>query len=178
MPNDAAPPIRTSLAFAHDDFPLLRPGGGSGRGMRGQDSSRSGITVPQESGKSVNARLGGGRPTVRPGHELRVYQRAPYFGRVVVATHAETPAVEGRTFDLSIGGVGLACPTALNPAPGQSITVTFLLAGQYTGSCRERVEGRVVWVRTEPGCCLLGVEFVKLIHPGAHPALSRLMERL
>lgn len=111
------------------------------------------------------------------GAERRVYERVPYFARVSVEIPARAPAVEGRTMDISLGGVGLVCPVSPAVRAGESIAVTFRLTSGREPA-EERMPGRVVWLRTEAGCCVLGVEFYEPIHPAAQPALSRLIERL
>jgi c-di-GMP-binding flagellar brake protein YcgR len=112
------------------------------------------------------------------GQERRVYERAPYFGRVTVSIPAHAPPVEGRTMDISLGGVGLSCPVSSAIRSGESIAVTFHLVQPRSGPVEERLLGRVAWIRTEAQCCLLGIEFLEPVHPVLNPAVTRLIERL
>ena len=68
----------------------------------------------------------------------------PYFGQVTVATPPEAPAVECRSFDISLGGVGLVWPATPGPRPGGAVALTFHLAAS---AVPERVYGRVAWTR-------------------------------
>jgi c-di-GMP-binding flagellar brake protein YcgR len=96
----------------------------------------------------------------------------------MVPIPAPAPAVEGRTMDISLGGVGLSCPVSPAIRLGESIAVIFRLVQPHSDPVEERLLGRVAWARAEVDYCLIGVEFLEPVHPVSHPAVTRLIERL
>jgi len=107
--------------------------------------------------------------------ERRVYERVPYFGRVAVATPPEGPAVECRSCNISLNGVGLVWPGTPVPRTGVAVGLIFHVAA---GAAPERVYGRAAWTRADADCCMVGVEFLEPLSPESCPRLSRLVARL
>ena len=109
-------------------------------------------------------------------HQKRRYVRIPFFKKVTV-----TPAVgdgaafEAYTFDISLGGVGLASPAPL--PTGSGVELTFHLM-KGTDEVSERVAGRVVHLRYDDDASRMGVEFVEPLNSGIAPALTRAVEGL
>jgi hypothetical protein len=110
--------------------------------------------------------------------EQRVYERVPFFRPVEVSAPPEAPPVEARSFDISLGGVGLVCPRSSGLRPGAPVALTFRLNDPRRGPVVERVFGRVAHLRAEPDGVRVGVEFLEPLHPTSYPGLSEVIGRL
>jgi c-di-GMP-binding flagellar brake protein YcgR len=111
-------------------------------------------------------------------HERRVYERVPFFKPVGLSAPPEGKGIDVRSFDISLGGVGLVCPRGVGLNLGASVAVTFQLTDPRRGPVIERVMGRVVHLRPGADACHVGVEFIEPVHPTTYPGLSRVIERL
>ena len=106
----------------------------------------------------------------------RRYERVPFYCAVTLTAPPEAAEVAARTIDVSLGGVGLACPTA--PAVGRVVTLTFHLGRGGGPTVAERVAGRVANVCCDPDVNRIGVEFAAPLDRAANPALVRAIEEL
>jgi hypothetical protein len=102
--------------------------------------------------------------------EQRRYERKPYFCPVHVLALEEGKTVQGRTFDISIGGVGVA--TDISFKRGQTVTVCFHLPSGASEPIYEDVIGRVAYCQADEGGNRIGVEFFAPIRASIQPALT------
>ena len=110
--------------------------------------------------------------------ERRVYERVPFFRPVDLSVPPDAPSIEARSFDVSLGGVGLAVPAGRAVPVGTAVAVTFHLTDRRRGAFDERILGRVVHARSEADCTRVGIEFAEPVHPSAYPGLSRVIGQL
>jgi len=111
---------------------------------------------------------------MRTPEDNRRFERMPFYSQVTVDLSGGDVRLEARSANISLGGVGLICPTAL--PVGEHVTLTFHLTSS-AGPVAERVTGRVVSSRFDDGVALIGVEFDAVLgHEAA--ALARVVERL
>jgi len=108
--------------------------------------------------------------------EGRRFIRVPFFTKVVVLPQAATASVEARSIDISLGGMGLVCQSAL--PIGQSVSLTFYLTTTTGEVPQGPVPGRVTGVRFENNTSILGVEFDHTLERRLVPELVRAVERL
>ena len=109
--------------------------------------------------------------------ERRGYIRVPFFTKVVVLPQAATASVESaHSIDISLGGVGLVCQSAL--PIGQPVSLTFYLPTATGEVPQGPVPGRVTGVRFENNTSILGVEFDHTLERRLVPELVRAVERL
>ncbi|HZU36820.1 MAG TPA: PilZ domain-containing protein [Gemmataceae bacterium] len=103
--------------------------------------------------------------------ERRRYERVNFFCRVGLTTLPGAPVREGRSTDISLGGVGLT--TGGQFAVGQPVTVTFYLRDPRQGEVQDQVPGRVVNLKADMDGNRLGVEFLEPLDERRHPLLVR-----
>jgi len=99
----------------------------------------------------------------------RRYQRVPFFARVVTTPLDGSRPIETQTFDISLGGVGLASPRAI--PSGQSVRLAFHLNDRKRGPVVEELVARIAHVRSDEHGCTLGVEFLSPLTEAAAPVL-------
>ena len=107
---------------------------------------------------------------------VRKYERVAFSSRVELAAGAGSPAVEAYSLDISLGGVGLISPALLKV--GHAVTLGFRLSHPSKGPVLERVQGRVVFARSDVDGHRLGVEFLEPLHRSKNPELTRKVEGL
>lgn len=107
--------------------------------------------------------------------ERRRFGRLPFFVPVALTPNTVPGSIQGHTFDISLGGAGLTCPT---PLPvGESVRLAFHLPAP-AGRVVEELTGRVASLRFDDDGAIMGVEFDELASSRKAPALTRAIERL
>jgi len=101
--------------------------------------------------------------------------RIPFLCRVTLEPSPWVPAVDARTVDVGLHGVGLICQEPL-PAD-QAVALAFYLK-DGPREVTERVVGRVVSVRFDDDVTVIGVEFREPLSQRDTPVLFRSVERL
>jgi hypothetical protein len=84
--------------------------------------------------------------------------------------------VNGRAFDISVGGVGIVCDVPLNR--GQSVRVHFRLRNASQGWVQEDVVGRVAYLRADEDGNRIGIEFLEVIRESTNPMLAQMLDNL
>ena len=106
----------------------------------------------------------------------RRFERVPFFTNVTLSPSQGLP-LEGRTIDISFGGVRVVCP---KPLPvGQLVTITFHLTTPSGMAAKtEQVIGRIVNLQVDVDATAMGLEFVAPLNEKSTPLLVRAIERL
>ena len=108
--------------------------------------------------------------------ERRRYERVAFFSRVQLTVLPNGPILSGRSFDISIGGVGIMADTTL--ARGQAVRVRFRLHNGPNDWIEEDAEGRVAYVHADEDSNRLGIEFVATINASTQPVLAHALDAL
>lgn len=98
----------------------------------------------------------------------------PFFAGVTVTLSPCGRTIEARTFDISLGGVGLICPTMV--AVGQILSMAFRLADRSGGAVIEVVHGRVCHSRSDEGATTVGMQFLSPLGRRTTPILVARIE--
>jgi c-di-GMP-binding flagellar brake protein YcgR len=106
----------------------------------------------------------------------RCYQRVTFLRGATIRRPSVGAAIEARTVDISIGGVGLVAPKPLTV--GEVVTDEFPLEGPDRRALVEGVAGRVVHSAFDLDGYKVGVEFLEPLSHRSSPELSRAVERL
>jgi c-di-GMP-binding flagellar brake protein YcgR len=106
----------------------------------------------------------------------RRYQRVPFFHEVELAAGKPAVAAPARSFDISLGGVGVFTQAHLER--GQLVQVVFHLRAVRQPGLVETVAGHVAYLRAAEDGNQLGIEFLEPIREDTHPHLLRVIERL
>jgi c-di-GMP-binding flagellar brake protein YcgR len=106
----------------------------------------------------------------------RRYERVAFFCPVDLTVLPDGKTVSASTFDISLGGVGLATPMVLNR--GQAVRVRFHLRNGSNGRIDEDILGRVAHSRADEDGDRIGVEFLETVHESTNPALTRALDKL
>jgi hypothetical protein len=107
--------------------------------------------------------------------EKRTYQRVSFLCRVTLSM-GDGPPIEARTMDFSPGGGRVISPRIM--PLGARLTLAFHVRGKSGAPVVELVEGRVVNVRADFDCNLLGIEFSEPLSNARCPQLTRTLEEL
>jgi c-di-GMP-binding flagellar brake protein YcgR len=105
------------------------------------------------------------------GIERRRFVRVPFYASVKV-TPSDGRAIEARSFDISVGGVGLIGTPA--PGVGQVIQMEFSVVVRPGVVTVEAVLGRVMHVK-DIGATALGVEFLDPLDDRTPALLGKVM---
>jgi c-di-GMP-binding flagellar brake protein YcgR len=106
----------------------------------------------------------------------RRYQRVPFFHEVGLTAGKASAAAPARSFDISLGGVGVFTQAHLER--GQLVQVAFHLRDARQQAFVETVAGHVAYLRASEDGNQLGIEFLEPIRVDTHPRLLRAIERL
>ena len=106
----------------------------------------------------------------------RRYERVAFYCPVQLTVLPNGPAVPGRSFDISIGGVGITTEIALER--GQSVCVRFHLQNGAPEGKDEDILGRVAYSRADEDGGRVGIEFLATIQESAQPELARKLNNL
>jgi hypothetical protein len=99
------------------------------------------------------------------------FERVPFFTALTLTLLPGGPSVEGRTIDISLGGVGLSCPEAL--APGSFVSLAFRLRHRSHGEVVEQLFGRITHARSDEAGTTLEVQFLPPPDERSSPVLVR-----
>jgi len=108
--------------------------------------------------------------------EQRRYERVAFFCPLRLTVLPDGPTVPANSFDISLGGVGLATGASL--PQGQSVSVRFQLKNAAGKPVEEIALGRVAYVRADEDGNRVGIEFLEPIRDSAQPELSRKLNNL
>jgi hypothetical protein len=108
--------------------------------------------------------------------EQRRYERVAFYCPVDLTVLPNGPAVPGRSFDISIGGVGIITQIALER--GQSVSVRFHMHNGASESKDEDILGRVAYSRADEDGDRIGIEFLATVQEAAQPMLARKLNNL
>ena len=106
----------------------------------------------------------------------RRYERVPFFCPVEVTVLPDGPAVQGHSFDISLGGVGITLGALLEP--GQPMRISFQLRHDSEKCVEEIVWGRVANFESDVDCNRVGIGFLGGISPSHQLLLSTMVESL
>ena len=105
----------------------------------------------------------------------RRYERVAFFCRVELAVSSQSPPIAAQTFDISLGGVGVLSPRAIER--GVTVNVAFFLRTPR-GELVERIMGRIAYVKADESGTRLGIEFLETLAEATQPGLTRRLESL
>ena len=108
--------------------------------------------------------------------EQRRYERVAFYCGLEVTVMPDGPTALARSFDLSLGGVGITAAMMLNR--GQTVRVRFHLQKGSNEWTDEEVFGRVAYLCAEEGGNRIGIEFAETIRESTTPALVRRLNAL
>jgi hypothetical protein len=114
----------------------------------------------------------GGRTVVNQ----RRYERVAFFAPLELIVLPNGPNVPGRSFDISIGGVGIS--TQIMLPRGQTVCVRFHFQNGDNGGIDEDVMGRVAYSRADEDGDRLGIEFLETVRESSQPVLARKLDNL
>jgi c-di-GMP-binding flagellar brake protein YcgR len=105
------------------------------------------------------------------GANRRRYERVAFFCPLHVTSLQGGAAVPARSFDISMGGVGLTAPISLER--GETVCVRFHLNRASGEAVDEDVWGRVAYSRADEDGNRVGIEFINTLREATQPALTR-----
>lgn len=108
--------------------------------------------------------------------ERRRYERVAWFCPLHLTVLPNGPALECESFDISLGGVGIAGSVMLER--GKSVRVLFHIRNGTKETIDEEVMGRVAYSRADEDGNRLGIEFLEPIKEAANPALAKKLNAL
>jgi hypothetical protein len=101
----------------------------------------------------------------------RRYERVAFFCPVQLTVLPAGQTIPGMTFDISIGGVGVA--TSMMLERGTSVRVRFQFHDAAKNKICEEVFGRVAYSRADEDGDRIGIEFMQTIQESSNPLLAR-----
>jgi c-di-GMP-binding flagellar brake protein YcgR len=138
---------------------------------------RAGVrsTINGRNGRGSTARMVVWSSVLPTPQDKRRFGRAPFIANVTVELPAGGSAIDARSVDISLGGVGLISPM---PVPvGEHMVLTFHLKTS-SGMTTERIPGRVVNLRHDDDASIVGVEFAAVLDHKTAPVLTGIVEKL
>ncbi|MBN1394415.1 MAG: PilZ domain-containing protein [Pirellulales bacterium] len=108
--------------------------------------------------------------------ERRRYARMAFFCPVRLSALPNGGPVAANTFDISIGGVGLAAPVSLER--GVDVRVRFIMKNDSGELVEEEVLGRVAYTQADEDGNRIGIEFLEVVSESSHPMLTRKLNSL
>lgn len=109
-------------------------------------------------------------------YERRRYERVEWYCPLQLTALPDGPVIEGESFDVSLGGVGVATNVMLQR--GQAVKILFHIHNGAKPSVDEEVLGRVAYSRADEDGNRLGIEFLEPIRESAFPALAKKLNDL
>lgn len=106
----------------------------------------------------------------------RRYERVAFFCPVTVFALPDGPVLSGRTFDISLGGVGVTTERMLER--GQSVRVRFHVQNESDEAVEEDVIGQVAFSRADEAGDRMGIEFLQAVHESMQPILTYKLNNL
>lgn len=106
----------------------------------------------------------------------RRYERVAFFCPVTVVVLPDGPAMQGRTFDISLGGVGVTTQRMLER--GQSVRVRFHFQRGADVPVDEDVMGQVAYSRADEDGDRVGIEFLQPVSESISPMLAYKLNNL
>jgi c-di-GMP-binding flagellar brake protein YcgR len=108
--------------------------------------------------------------------QQRRYERVAFFCPLHLTVQPDGPTVPGRSFDVSLGGVGICAGVLLER--GQTVRIRFHLHNGSTKYIDEDIMGRVAYCRADEEGNRMGIEFLETIRETTQPALARKLNSL
>lgn len=109
--------------------------------------------------------------------EKRRYERVSWFCSVDLKVLPNGPVVSGTTFDVSIGGVGIAANRILER--GKLVSVQFHMHDNRDHHpIEENVMGKVAYGRADEDGGRIGIEFMEVVSKTKNPELAKKIEHL
>lgn len=106
----------------------------------------------------------------------RRYERVAFFCPVELHVLPAGPVVPGRTFDISIGGVGVTSQIMLER--GQTLRIRFRFRDASNVAVDEDVMGQVAYCRADEDGDRIGIEFLETVDEAAHPMLAYRLNKI
>jgi c-di-GMP-binding flagellar brake protein YcgR len=106
----------------------------------------------------------------------RRYERVPFFREVGLTVRQGAAPVAARTFDISLGGVGLFTRAHLDR--GQNVRVALCFEDAAGNKVVETVAGQVAYLQATEEGNQLGIMFLEPPRADTHPRLVRAIQRL
>ena len=104
------------------------------------------------------------------------YQRVPFFREVGLTLGQGTAPIAARSFDISLGGVGVFTQSHLER--GQPVKVAFFFTNGKQQRLVETVPGQVAYFRANEDGNQLGIEFSEPVREDTYPQLMRAVLKL
>jgi c-di-GMP-binding flagellar brake protein YcgR len=105
----------------------------------------------------------------------RRFERVPFFCDVALTVLPDGPTIAAHSVDISLGGVGMTIPSAVEP--GRTVMLAFTLRRTSGGNAVNRVSGRVARCDADSDGNRLGVEFLEPLSESTSPQLvERIMK--
>jgi c-di-GMP-binding flagellar brake protein YcgR len=100
----------------------------------------------------------------------RRYERVAFFCPVKVFVLPDGPVLSGRTFDISLGGVGITTDRMLER--GQTLRIQFHFQKGSDVPVDEEIMGQAAYSRADEDGDRVGVEFLEPVNESTHPMLA------
>ena len=107
---------------------------------------------------------------------LRRYERVAFYCRLQLTVLPNGPVMPGNSFDISIGGVGIA--TALFLERGQQVSIRFYIPNGRSKEVHADVLGQVAYCRSDEDSNQIGIAFLVPIQEATQPALAKKINSL
>ncbi len=108
--------------------------------------------------------------------EQRRYERVAFYCGVQLTLLPNGPTIPARSFDVSLGGLGLTAKVFLDCE--QSVRVRLRLRNGANGWTEEAIEGRIAHCCADENGNRIGIQFTETIRESTHPALSHKLNTL
>jgi hypothetical protein len=108
--------------------------------------------------------------------EQRRYQRVAFYCGLQLTVLPNGPTIPARSFDLSVGGVGITSDLLLNR--GQAVRIRFHLRNGSKEWTDEDILGRIAYACADESGNRMGIEFLETIQKSTKPALAHALNTL
>jgi hypothetical protein len=108
--------------------------------------------------------------------EQRRYERVGFFCELTMTILSSGKTVPVRSFDISLGGVGVCAEISLGR--GALVQIGFRRKNASGQEVADPVLGKIAYCRADEDGNVFGVEFLEPIQAATHPALTRRLQDL
>lgn len=106
----------------------------------------------------------------------RRYERVSFFCPIQLRVLATGETVQGNSFDISIGGVGITTRKMFDR--GEMVSVQFQLHNGTKPAIEEEILGRVAYSLADEDGDRIGIEFLETVNEGKQPELTRRLNKM
>ena len=104
------------------------------------------------------------------GKERRRYEHVPFSTSLTIIDLASQRRYEGRSIDLSMGGIGFYCERFFQTGAGIAVLAQI---GRPGGDRLTPIHATVRWARVEGDGAVMGAEFGEPLSPASQPRLCQ-----